>query len=70
MAEPTTVISCVDACTVTVIHELSLPPLQLSPAEGALIAGAILAIWAIGFGFRALIRTLSIGGNIQPEDNS
>lgn len=53
-------ILCSSACTVTVVHELSLPPLQLSAGEGALIAGAVLAVWAVGYGFRALIRALSI----------
>ncbi|GKS88228.1 hypothetical protein AVTE2539_02705 [Acidovorax sp. SUPP2539] len=55
MADPTT-IECAAACTVTVVHELSLPPLQLSPAEGAAIASAVLVIWAIGWVFRQLIR--------------
>lgn len=69
MAEPT-VIDCATACTVTVVHELSLPPLQLDAAEGAAIASAILAIWAIGFGFRALIRTLkNTDGNSTEEGN-
>ena len=62
MAEPT-VIDCVSACTVTVVHELSLPPLQLSASEGALIAGAVLAVWAVGWAFRMLIRALHIDGN-------
>jgi hypothetical protein len=58
------------ACTVTVVHELSLPPLQLSAEEGAAIAGAILAIWAVGWGFRALIKTLRhTDGNSTTEEN-
>ena len=57
MADPV-IIDCATACTVTVVHELSLPPLQLDAAEGAAIAGAVLAIWAIGWAFRALIQTL------------
>lgn len=67
MADPTTVI-CSNACTITVVHDLSLPPLQMDAADGALIASAILAIWALGFGFRAAIRTLNIGGNPQSEN--
>jgi hypothetical protein len=67
MADPVT-IECSSACIVTVVHELSLPPMQLTTAEGAQIAIAIVAIWAVGFGFRALIRTLNIDGN-QPEEN-
>lgn len=70
MAEPTT-INCPSTCTVTVVHELSLPPLQLTPAEGAQIAGAILAVWAVGWGFRTLIRHLksSDGYSTSNEEN-
>lgn len=69
MADPV-VIECPTACTVTVVHELSLPPLQLSAEEGAAIAGAILAIWAVGWGFRALIQTLRhTDGNSTTEEN-
>ena len=66
MADPIT-ITCGSACTVTVIHELSLPPLQLSTAEGALIASAILAIWVIGWAFRMLIQTLNTDGKSTSE---
>lgn len=62
MADPT-VIECPSACTVTVVHELSLPPLQLDTADGAAIAGAVLAVWAVGWAFRMLIRALNIDGN-------
>ena len=69
MADPF-VIGCATGCTVTVVHELSLPPLQLSADEGAVIAGAILAIWAIGWGFRVLIQTLKhTDGNSTSEEN-
>lgn len=69
MADPV-VIECTTACVVTVVHELSLPPLQLSAEDGAAIAGAILAIWAIGWGFRALIQTLKhTDGNSTTEEN-
>ena len=62
MADPT-VIECPSACTVTVVHEFSLPPLQLDTADGAAIAGAVLAVWAVGWAFRMLIRALHIDGN-------
>lgn len=62
MADPT-FIECATACTVTVVHELSLPPLQLTAEEGAAIAGAVLAIWAVGYAFRMAIRALNIDGN-------
>lgn len=58
MADPT-VIECSTSCTVTVVHELSLPPLQLDTADGSLIAGAVLAVWAIGWGARMVIRALN-----------
>lgn len=57
MAEPVS-ITCPSTCTVTVVHELSLPPLQLGTGEGAQIAAAVLAIWAIGWGFRVLVQAL------------
>lgn len=69
MADPT-VIECASTCTVTVVHELSLPPLQLTAEEGAQIAGAILAIWALGWGFRVLLQTLKkTDGNSTNEEN-
>lgn len=64
---PESVIECASACTVTVIHELSLPPLQLELAEGAAIAGAVLAVWAVGWAIRMLIRALSTGDSPQQE---
>ncbi len=59
MAEPTA-INCSSACTVTVVHELSLPPLQLDTLGGAQIALAVLGVWAVGFGIRMLIRTMRV----------
>lgn len=67
MAEPTNV-TCTSACTVTVVHELSLPPLQLDAAEGAAIASAVLAIWAVGWAIRMLIKALSTGENPQSQE--
>ena len=64
---PESVIECASACTVTVVHELSLPPLQLELAEGAAIAGAVLAVWAVGWAIRMLIRALSSGDSPQQE---
>jgi len=68
MADPTT-IECSASCTVTVVHELSLPPLQLTTAEGAQIAGAVLAVWAVGFGIRMLARTLSSSDGITNHES-
>ena len=52
------IIQCTQACTVTVQLEITNPLLNLETADGALIAGAVLAVWAVGFGFKALIQTL------------
>lgn len=68
MADPQ-IIECSTACTVTVVHELSLPPLQLTAAEGALIASAILAVWAVGWGIRVLIQTLKSSDGNQSESD-
>ena len=39
--------------------EAALSPWALTPEQGAEIGGAILLVWAIAFGFRAVARTLS-----------
>lgn len=66
---PESVIECATACTVTVVHELSLPPFQLDAAEGAAIAGAILAVWAVGWAFRMLIQTLKTSDGNSTLEN-
>lgn len=62
-------IACNGTCTVVVTHELSLPPLQLDEAAGASIAGAILAIWAVGWAFRVLIRTLRHSDGVSTSES-
>lgn len=69
MADPT-VISCTSACTVTVVHELAFPVLDMSPAEGAAISSAILLVWAVGYGFRTLVKTLKTTDGNQPESEN
>lgn len=58
MADPT-VIDCAAACTVTVVHQMALPPLQLTREEGALIAGAILMCWAAAWAIRMAVKVLT-----------
>lgn len=68
MADPV-VIDCPSTCTVTVQHEITLPVLNLSPAEGAAISSAILLVWAVAWAFRVLIQTIkSSDGNPTNED--
>lgn len=66
MADPQT-IQCATACTVTVIH--SLPLLEMTVEEGAQIAGAVLAVWAAGWAFRALIQALRSDGNSPTQED-
>ncbi len=68
MADPV-VIDCPSTCTVTVVHELSLPPLQLTAEEGAAIASAILAVWAVAWAFRMLIQTVKTSDGNQPNED-
>lgn len=38
------------------------PIFDLTVVEGGLIAGAVLAVWAVGYGFRVIIRSLNSDG--------
>lgn len=64
-ATPSTVEVTPQACSLTVTN-----PFSLTSAEGAQIAGAILAVWALGFGFRSVIRALHIDGKTNSESES
>ena len=66
---PEQTIQCAAACTVTVQHEITLPVLNLSPAEGAAIASAILAVWAVAWAFRVLIQTIKSSDGNQPNED-
>jgi hypothetical protein len=39
-------------------------PFRMSLSEGAIIGGAILAVWATAYGIKALVRTIGSG---EPE---
>jgi hypothetical protein len=66
-----TVTTCDAACTVTMVVSITTPFFNLDEAGGAQIAGAVLAVWAIGWAFRVLIRTLkSTDGNSTSESES
>lgn len=66
MADPT-VIECASACTVTLVHEFASPLFDLSMQDAASIGGAVLLVWAVGFGFRVLIRALQVDENPGKE---
>lgn len=65
--DPVTV-QCPSACTVTL--QLDVPPFNLSLEEGAAISGAILLVWVVGFGIRALIRALNVDGDSSTSTSS
>jgi hypothetical protein len=52
-----TVTTCDAACTVTMVVSLNTPFFNLDEAGAAGIAGAVLRVWALGFGIRQIIRT-------------
>ena len=63
------VIQCTQACTIVVQHEFAFPVLSMTTEEGALIGGAVLLVWAAGWGFRVLIQVLrNTDGNSINED--
>jgi hypothetical protein len=68
MADPT-VIDCAAACTVTVVHEFSLPLLNLSVADAVTITWQICVVWAAAWGIRQVAQMLnSSGANDERED--
>lgn len=66
---PEQTIQCTSACTVTVQHEITLPVLNLSPEEGAQIASAILAVWAVAWALRVVIQTIKSSDGNQPNED-
>ncbi|WP_288921296.1 hypothetical protein [uncultured Ottowia sp.] len=60
MTQPV-VIQCSSACTVT--HQISIPVLDLPPGDALQIGIAILLVWAVGWGFRTLIRSIRDGSS-------
>lgn len=68
--DPQQVIQCDAACTVTVVHQISLPPFQLTREEGAQIALAIGAVWIVGWAIRMVARVLQSGDGNQPQEGN
>uniref|UniRef100_UPI0010526A5A hypothetical protein n=1 Tax=unclassified Variovorax TaxID=663243 RepID=UPI0010526A5A len=68
MADPT-VIQCSSACTVTVVHELHIPVLDLSIEDAQHVGGAIVLVWALGYCFRLVARQIqSAGANTNESE--
>lgn len=56
--DPTNVIECASACTVTVVHVISIPPFNLTLEQAGQISAAILLVWAVGAIYREVIRMI------------
>jgi len=69
MADPT-VIQCASACTVTVVHELTFPLLEITHEQGEQIALAIVGVWAVAWGIRQVILTVRQSGASKEETES
>lgn len=64
-----TQVTCsVSPCDVT-IHN-AIPVLDLDEAGGAQIAVAVVAVWAIGWVFRTLVRVLKTTDGEPPESET
>lgn len=63
--------TCQGSCTITFVLDGSgIPLLNLDTQAGAEISIAIVGVWAVALGFRALIRMLSVDGNSNHESES
>lgn len=59
------VIQCPSACTVTVVHEVNVPILNLSLEEASALMTPITLVFCVAWGFRALLRFLN-----SPDERS
>lgn len=68
MADPT-VIQCADACTITVQHVITIPGVtDLTIEQASMVGGAIVLVWAVGWGYRRLTRQVQSGAsNLESE---
>lgn len=51
-------IDCSSPCSITIVHEWALPPLQLDLAGGAAVGGAVITVWACAWAFRMIVRAI------------
>ena len=67
MADPI-VITCSAACTVTLEHEIVVPPFNLTMEEAAEISLAILSVWALAWCIRQVVVFLRQSGASSTEE--
>lgn len=66
--DPTTVIECVGACTVTLVHVISIPPFNLSLEDAGRITAAILFVWCVGALFREVALMIDRKTSTSTDD--
>lgn len=59
------VIQCPSACTVTVVHEVNVPILNLSLEEASALMTPITLVFCVAWGFRVLLRFIN-----SPDERS
>jgi hypothetical protein len=65
-ADAVTVTCTVSPCVI--VHQISIPPFDLSIADGSLIAGSIVAVWAIALVFRQVARLINDGNSTSERE--
>ena len=61
------VIQCPSSCTVTVVHEVNVPLLNLSLADAAALMTPITLVFCAAWGFRAVLRFINSPDNTSLE---
>jgi hypothetical protein len=62
----TTITCTVSPCTVVI--QLDIPVLNMSPEDGTIIGFAIVAVWAVGLAFRMVSRVLNDGDQTSERE--
>lgn len=63
------VIQCPSACTVTVVHEVNVPILNLSLEEASALMTPITLVFCAAWGFRALLRFINSPDERSSDDS-
>lgn len=66
MADQWNITCSVTPCVIN--HTVEIPPFQLSAEEGAIVAAAIVGVWAIGWAIRMIIRALSVADEVVSQE--
>lgn len=61
-------VECSTACTVTIVHELSIPPFTLTLEEAGAISAAVLLVWGVAWSIRMAIQALRVDEEPRSEE--